>query len=77
MIFTIFYFIMKKLGKEVRGISYKKVKDAFRRKGVDMTDNQAIQITEFVYTIAETLLGRDFIDPNEVKRRVKSKKRKR
>lgn len=57
-----------------RNISSQKVKAIFKRRGMLITDNQAVQITDFVYSVAETLLGRDFIDPNELKKRVKNKR---
>jgi hypothetical protein len=40
-----------------------------------ISESQAAQITDFVYTIAETLLGRGFKDPRVNGKKIKIKNR--
>lgn len=63
-------FIVKK-----RKIRPERVKKIFEENGSVISDNQAAQITDFVYTIAETLLGRGFKDPRLNGKKIKIKDR--
>lgn len=67
---------MNEYGKFIRSISPDRIKDIFKKNGVFITDNQSFKITDFVYTIAETLIGRDFVDSGELKKKSRSKNRK-
>lgn len=54
---------MNDIRNKRRNIGPDRVKKIFEENGSVITENQAAQIIDFVYTIAETLLGRGFKDP--------------
>ncbi|MFN3759544.1 MAG: hypothetical protein ACK4SF_10020 [Algoriphagus aquaeductus] len=60
---------------EKRKIRPERVKRIFEDNGSVITDSQAAQITNFVYTIAETLLGRGFKEHRPNSKKAKNKNR--
>ncbi|MDP2040262.1 MAG: hypothetical protein Q8S14_12195 [Algoriphagus sp.] len=54
---------MNDFSEKKRKIGPERVKKIFKENGLVISDSQSAQITEFVYTIAETLLGRGFKNP--------------
>jgi hypothetical protein len=62
--------------REKKGkIRPERVKKIFEENGSVISETQAAQITDFVYTIAETLLGRGFKDPRVNGKKIKIKNR--
>lgn len=66
---------MQDTSKKNRKIRPEKVKKIFEENGSVISESQAAQITDFVYTIAETLLGRGFKDPRVNGKKIKIKDR--
>lgn len=58
-----------------RNIGPERVKKILEENGSEISESQALQITDFVYTIAETLLGRGFINYHPMSKKSKIKDR--
>lgn len=60
---------------EKRKIGPERVKKILEENGSEISESQAIQITDFVYIIAETLLGRGFKEHRPNSKKSKNKNR--
>lgn len=66
---------MNDFSEKKRKIGPEQVKKIFEDNGSVISESQAAQIADFVYTIAETLLGRGFKEPLPKSKKSKIKNR--